>query len=163
MVEDLTESERTYGKGIKTGADALAKCRWASAYAVEVATGVRNYNTSSRDWEVVEFRRITSQDSVCFIRPEANARGEFEIVGMQGGAFLFYAKGKPVYIVRPKQPRKKKRVLVFDFDDIQAKTCVLCQEALANCGVRQAVTLAEYPEAPDQNRMIRGTVEEREA
>jgi hypothetical protein len=156
VVEDLTESERTYGKGIKTGADALAKCPRASYHALTAVGKSDNDMPSLRDgdkWEVVEFRKLCDKETCAFIDPV-----EFCIYGTLRGDSNHEAQGKPVYIVRPKQPRKK-RVLVFDFDEVAKTTYTVVPNPEVGClqwvvfeGLRKGKT-----------GLLAGKVEEREA
>jgi hypothetical protein len=156
LVEDLTESERTYGKGIKTGADALAKVKYASALAHKMTGIPLTGELDPAAWEVVEFRHLRDKETCCFIA-RVGSLSAFWIFGTQRGAQNHEAQGKPVYIVRPKQPRKK-RVLVFDFDEVANATRVLAKEA--GPGTYQwlrAVSLC------GETVEIEGTVEERDA
>jgi hypothetical protein len=155
VVEDLNESERTYGKGIKTGADALAKCPRASNHARN-AVGKSDDAMASRDgneWEVVEFRKLRDKETCAFIDPE-----EFWIYGTIDGAQNYEAGGKPVYIVRPKQPRKK-RVLVFDFDEVAKTTYTVVPNPEVGC--LQWVVLGGLRKG--KTGLLAGKVEEREA
>lgn len=156
VVEDLTESERTYGKGIKTGADALAKVEYVSEFAHKMAGIPWTGEPDPAAWEVVEFRHLRDKETCCFIA-WVGGLPAFWIFGTKRGAQNHEAQGKPVYIVRPKQPRKK-RVLVFDFDEVANATRVLAKEAWP--GTYQwlrAVSLC------GETVEIEGTVEERDA
>lgn len=114
VVEDLTESERIYGKGIKTGADALAKVLRVSGAANDCADGtdINQETFSTEGWEVVELRKLQEGERTTYIEPNPFRDG-FEIWLCSGSLCL----QEPVYIVRKKQPRKK-RVLVFDYDEV---------------------------------------------
>lgn len=150
----LTESEKTYGKGIKTGADALAKVLRVSGAANACADGtdILQETFSTEGWEVVELRKLREGERTTYIKPNPFRDG-FEIWLCSGSLCL----QEPVYIVRKKQPRKK-RVLVFDYDEVARLTemvspCTapgISQELFVECLRGGAVA-------------IWGTVEEREA
>lgn len=155
VVEALTESERTYGKGIKTGADALAQCPRSSYHAL-TAVGKTEADMEelrrADKWEVVEFRKLRDKETCAFIKPR-----DFWIHGTVNGEQNHEANAKPVYIVRPKQKRKK-RVLVFDFDEVAGKTKVLYEEVKP--GNSQVCVFVDI----SGNKVdLVGAVEEREA
>jgi hypothetical protein len=161
VVEDLTESERTYGRGIKTGEDALSKVVRASIPALEAVGRSRSDATKMDDpnqWEVVEFRKLRDGETCAFITPHrALRKSRLWIYGTLNGEQNYEAEGKPVYIVRPKQPRKK-RVLVFDYEEVAAAMKTLLDNPPA--GIKQGF----FVTSPGGDSIwLSGTVEEREA
>lgn len=153
VVEDLTESERTYGKGIKTGADALAKVLRVSGAANDHADGtdINQETFSTEGWEVVELRKLREGERTTYIEPKPYRDG-FEIWVRFESSYL----PDPVYIVRKKQPRKK-RVLVFDYADVARLTEMVSPDA--DPGISQGLF---FKCLRGGSVAIWGTVEERE-
>lgn len=154
VVEDLTESERTYGKGIKTGADALAKVLRVSGAANDCADGtdIDQETFSTEGWEVVELRKLQEGERTTYIEPNPFRDG-FEIWLCSGSLCL----QEPVYIVRKKQPRKK-RVLVFDYAEVARLTEMVSPDT--DPGISQGLF---FDCLRGGAVAIWGTVEEREA
>jgi hypothetical protein len=155
VVEDLNESERTYGKGVKTGADALSRVKRVSGAANDFADGTDTdlETFSTQGWEVVELRKLRDDERNTYIEPELFREG-FEIWVRSGSPLL----KQPVYIVRKKQPRKK-RVLVFDFEEVAETTITVVPTA--RVGVYQWVVFGGTHKG--KLGLLAGVVEEREA
>lgn len=151
--EDLTESERIYGKGIKTGADALAKVLRVSGAANDCADGtdILQETFSTEGWEVVELRELREGERTTYIEPKTYRDG-FEIWVHSGSA----CRQDPVYIVRKKQPRKK-RVLVFDYAEVARLTEMVSPDT--DPGISQGLFFVCLRGG---SVAIWGTVEERE-